>query len=65
MDEERQARIGAAQRRNSVPEPPPEKQPVFFRLMMGAVGIYVAVRLVEGALCVASWLGWGSCPWAG
>ena len=46
-------------------EPQPEKRPVFFWFMVVAVGIYVAVRLVEGAMCFASWVGWGSCPWAG
>lgn len=33
--------------------------------MVVAVGIYLAVRMVEGGLCVISWLGWGSCPWDG
>ncbi len=46
-------------------EPDTAKQPVFFWVVVLLAGIYVAVRLVEGALCVAAWLGWGSCPWSG
>ena len=42
-----------------------EKRSRFFWFMVVAVGIYLAIRLVEGLLCLASWLGWGSCPWAG
>ena len=46
-------------------EPQPEKRPLFFWFMVVVVGLYLAVRLVEGLLCLGSWLGWGSCPWSG
>jgi hypothetical protein len=46
-------------------EPEPEQRPLFYWIMVVAVGIYLAVRMVEGGLCVISWLGWGSCPWGG
>jgi hypothetical protein len=48
-----------------VNEPLPEKRPLFFWFMVIAVGIYLAIRLVEGGLCVTAWFGWGTCPWSG
>ncbi len=46
-------------------DPQPEKRPLFFWFMVITVGIYLAIRLVEGLLCVGAWMGWGSCPWSG
>lgn len=40
-----------------------EKRPIFFWVVVILAALYLAVRLVEGVLCVASWLGWGRCPW--
>ena len=42
-----------------------EKRPLFFWFMIVVAGIYLAIRLVEGVLCLGAWLGWGSCPWGG
>ena len=41
----------------------PEKRPIFFWVMVAAAGLYLAVRLVEGLICVVAWLGLGTCPW--
>ncbi|MCJ7753246.1 MAG: hypothetical protein MUP13_01640 [Thermoanaerobaculales bacterium] len=46
-------------------EPEPEQRPLFYWILVVAVGIYLAVRMFEGGLCVVSWLGWGTCPWSG
>lgn len=45
-------------------EEPQEKSPILFWVIVVAAGLYVAVRLVEGLICVAAWLGWGTCPWS-
>ncbi|MCP4222323.1 MAG: hypothetical protein GY773_03145 [Actinomycetia bacterium] len=46
-------------------EPQAEKRPLFFYFIVVLAGFYLVVRLVEGVLCLAAWLGWGSCPWSG
>jgi hypothetical protein len=43
---------------------PTAKAPLGFRLVLVLVGLYLLVRLGEGAVCVGDWVfDWGSCPW--
>lgn len=42
-----------------------ERPPLGYLVTMILIGLYLAFRLVEGAVCLADWLvGWGTCPWS-
>lgn len=51
-------------RSGSANDPDRSKRQVLFWVMVLLAGLYLAVRLAEGLMCVAAWLGLGSCPWS-
>ena len=47
-----------------MPDPDGNRRPIGYILILTLVGLYLAIRLVEGAVCVGDWLfDWGTCSW--
>ncbi len=40
------------------------RRPILFVVTLIAIGLYLAIRLFEGAVCLGDWLlDWGTCSW--
>ena len=40
------------------------RRPFLFIVTLILVGLYLAIRLIEGAVCLGDWLfDWGTCSW--
>ncbi|MDH5371434.1 MAG: hypothetical protein OEX97_00650 [Acidimicrobiia bacterium] len=45
-------------------DPERSRAPLGYILIVSVVGLYLLIRVVEGAICMGDWLmDWGQCPW--
>lgn len=46
------------------PEADRKRPPIGYVLTLTVIGLYLLIRAVEGAICMAAWLfDVGTCPW--